>query len=91
MTAATASPEGTRTDRQVDVRTPAGETFFLFGLLRTNFIIQRPGDDRVIGEFNRRLTFFDRYVLDLSADREHALDRRLAVALGVLLDTGERR
>lgn len=62
-----------------------------FGLLRTNFIIQPWGEERVIGEFNRKLTLFDRYVLDLSADREHQLDRRLGVALGVLLDTGERR
>ena len=34
---------------------------------------------------------FDKYVLDMTADRDHALDRRMAVALGVLLDTGERR
>jgi predicted Zn finger-like uncharacterized protein len=62
-----------------------------FGLLRTNFIIARPEDDKVIGEFNRKFTLFDRYVLDMSADRAHQLDRRVAVALGVMLDTGERR
>jgi uncharacterized protein YxjI len=61
----------------------------LFGLLRTNFIIcQGPA---IIGEFNRKLTLFDRYVLDLSRDREHRLDRRVALAIGVMLDSGERR
>lgn len=65
----------------------------LFGLLRTNFIFVRPdGDeDHILGEFNRKLTLLDRYVLDLTADRNRELDRRVAVALGVMLDTGERR
>lgn len=61
------------------------------GLLRTNFIFQRPGSDKVIGEFRRKMTILDRYVLDLTADRTRAFDRRIAVALGVMLDTGERR
>jgi hypothetical protein len=64
----------------------------LFGLLRTNFIIRQGGEEgSTIGEFNRKMTLFDKYVLDLSADRLRVLDRRLAVALGVMLDTGERR
>jgi LSD1 subclass zinc finger protein len=63
----------------------------MLGLLRTNFIIVKPDEATVIGEFNRKMTIFDRYVLDMSADPGHALDRRMAVALGVLLDTGERR
>jgi predicted Zn finger-like uncharacterized protein len=58
---------------------------------RTNFIVQKHGEERTIGEFNRRFNLFDKYVLDMSADRDHALDRRMAIALGVLLDTGERR
>jgi hypothetical protein len=45
----------------------------------------------VVGEFNRKFTLLDRYVLDLSRDEERALDRRVAVAMGVMLDTGERR
>lgn len=61
------------------------------GLLRTNFIFQRAGSERVIGEFKRKFTILDRYVLDLNADRARVLDRRIAVALGVMLDTGERR
>jgi hypothetical protein len=61
------------------------------GLLRTNFIFQRSGSEQIIGEFRRKLTILDRYALDLSADRARVLDRRVAVALGVMLDTGERR
>jgi uncharacterized protein YxjI len=61
------------------------------GLLRTNFIFQRPGSDTVLGEFRRKMTILDRYALDLTADRARAFDRRIAVALGVMLDTGERR
>jgi uncharacterized protein YxjI/DNA-directed RNA polymerase subunit RPC12/RpoP len=63
----------------------------MLGLLRTNFVFYRPNTETIIGEFNRKATLFDRYVLDMSADRSHELDRRLAVALGVLLDTGESR
>lgn len=63
----------------------------LFGILRTNFIICDPDTDEVLGEFNRKFTLFDRYVLDLRADRDGLLDRRVALALGVMLDTGERR
>ena len=62
----------------------------LFGLLRTNFVLVHP-DGRVLGEFNRKFTLLDRYVLDLTADPERHLDRRVALALGVMLDTGERR
>ena len=63
----------------------------LFGLLRTNFLITRGETDTVIGEFKRKFTILDRYVLDLSPDRRRDLDRRLGLALGVMLDTGERR
>ncbi len=63
----------------------------LYGLLRTNFIILRGDSDDVIGEFNRKFTILDKYVLDLKADRQRTLDRRLALAMGLMLDTGERR
>lgn len=63
----------------------------MLGLLRTNFIITEGESDRVIGEFNRKFTLLDRYVLDMSADRGQHLDRRVAVALGLMLDTGEKR
>jgi uncharacterized protein YxjI len=63
----------------------------LFGVLRTNFIIVRPEGDEVFGEFNRKFTILDRYALDLKADAQRTFDRRVALALGVMLDTGERR
>lgn len=63
----------------------------LFGVLRTNFIILRPDSEDVIGEFKRKFTILDRYVLDMSADPQRLMDRRVALALGVMLDTGERR
>lgn len=61
-----------------------------FGLLRTNFIILGL-DGALLGEFNRKMTVFDRYVLDVSEDSLRSLDRRLALALGVMLDSGEKR
>lgn len=63
--------------------------FGFFGFLHTNFVIY--GLNGVLGEFNRRMTLQDRYLLDMSADPLRSLDRRLALALGVLLDTGEGR
>lgn len=63
----------------------------LGGILRTNFVIQTPNFEQTIGEFNRKLTLFDKYVLDMTADPKRKLDRRIALALGVMLDTGESR
>jgi hypothetical protein len=48
------------------------------------------GDD-VIGGMNRKFQLRDRYVLDLSGDHERKLDRRLAVALAIGLDTLQNR
>jgi hypothetical protein len=62
-----------------------------FGFLRTNFVFVRGADEEVFGEFNRKFTLLDRYVLDVRADPERTFDRRIALALGVMLDTGERR
>jgi hypothetical protein len=62
-----------------------------FGFLRTNFIFVRGRDEEIFGEFNRKFTLLDRYVLDLSADAGRTFDRRIALALGVMLDSGERR
>jgi hypothetical protein len=62
----------------------------MFGVLRTNFII-RDTEGELLGEFNRQFTILDRYVLDMSADATRRIDRRVALALGVMLDTGERR
>src|SRR5262249_57026373 len=44
----------------------------MLGLLRTNFVMVHPETGAVLGEFNRKFTLFDRYVLDLSADRARA-------------------
>lgn len=66
----------------------------LFGVLRTNFVLLQlsgPEEGAVIGEFNRKFTLLDRYVLDLTGDVERVFDRRVALALGIMLDTGERR
>jgi uncharacterized protein YxjI len=62
-----------------------------YGLLRTNFNLYGPDDDRLLGAFNRKFTLVDKYVLDMTRDPTRQLDRRMAVAIGVLLDTGERR
>jgi hypothetical protein len=62
----------------------------LFGLLRTNFMFVRP-DGSILGEFNRKFTILDRYVVDLTGDPDRYLDRRIALALGIMLDTGEGR
>ena len=62
----------------------------LFGLLRTNFVLTDAADKHV-GEFQRKMTILDRYSLDMRADRNRHVDRRLALAMGVILDTGERR
>jgi hypothetical protein len=62
----------------------------LLGLLRTNFVLIRP-DGSLLGEFNRKFTILDRYVLDLTGDPDRYLDRRVALALGIMLDTGESR
>jgi uncharacterized protein YxjI len=62
----------------------------LFGLLRTNFVFIH-SDGTVLGEFNRKFTLLDRYVLDLTSDPQRDLDRRVALALGIMLDTGEGR
>jgi uncharacterized protein YxjI len=64
---------------------------FLSQLIRLNFILCRPDSDELFGTFNKKFTILDRYVLDLTADPRRMLDRRVAIALGVLLDTGERR
>lgn len=63
----------------------------MFGLLRTNYVFFGPDGRSVLGEFKRKMTILDRYALDLKRDRHRKLDRRLALALGVMLDTGERR
>lgn len=54
----------------------------LFGLLRTNFVIMTAQGERLLGKFDRQFTLLNRYVLDLTADPERSLDRRIALAIG---------
>ena len=48
-------------------------------------------DDRHLGDFTRRIGLRDTYDLDLSADTERTIDRRLAIALGIALDALQSR
>lgn len=74
------------------LRRTLGQVFGPLAMLfRTNFIITTDDGKDVLGEFNRKLTVFDKYVLDLTRDPDRTLDRRVALALGVMLDTGEGR
>jgi uncharacterized protein YxjI len=47
--------------------------------------------ERVIGKMDRKFQLRDRYVLDLSGDTDKTLDRRLAIALAIGLDTLQNR
>lgn len=47
--------------------------------------------EQVIGKMDRKFQLRDRYVLDLSGDPERTLDRRLAIALAIGLDTLQNR
>jgi uncharacterized protein YxjI len=63
----------------------------MLGFLRTNFVLYEGGGEIEIGRFDRKFTIRDHYVLDLTRDRTGALDPRIALAIGVMLDTGEKR
>jgi uncharacterized protein YxjI len=54
-----------------------------------NFDILR--GDQPIGKMDRKFKLRDQYVLDLSGDTEQTLDRRLAIALAIGLDTLQNR
>jgi hypothetical protein len=62
----------------------------MYGLLRTNFVVELP-DGTTIGQYDRQLTLLDQYTLDLRNDRSRLLDRRVALALSILLDSAESR
>lgn len=47
--------------------------------------------ERHIGDLNRRFGVRDTYDLDVSGDTERAIDRRLAIALGIALDALQSR
>ena len=54
-----------------------------------NFDIVR--GEEVLGKMDRKFKLRDQYVLDLSGDPEKTIDRRLAIALAVGLDTLQNR
>ena len=66
-----------------------GRSAFLAAFIKTDFVIKLNG--REIGKFIRKWTIMDKYILDLSADLSGDFDRRLAVGLGILLDSAEAR
>jgi uncharacterized protein YxjI len=47
--------------------------------------------DQLIGKMDRKFQLRDRYVLDLTGDPDKKLDRRLAIALAIGLDTLQNR
>ena len=47
--------------------------------------------DTHLGDFTRAFGIRDKYTLDLSADEDGAIDRRLAIALGIALDALQSR
>jgi hypothetical protein len=47
--------------------------------------------ESVVGRMDRKFKLRDQYVLDLGGDAEKRLDRRLAIALAIGLDTLQNR
>jgi hypothetical protein len=59
-------------------------------LLITNYTLFDGKMGNILGEFNRRQLVFGCYVLDMDSDYRRTIDRRIALALGVMLDAGEK-
>ena len=47
--------------------------------------------DKLVGKHIRKWSIRDHYVLDLSMDTERLLDRRMAIAIAIILDSAEAR
>lgn len=58
--------------------------------LKTNYTLFDGRMGNILGELNRRRPVFDCYVLDLDSDYRKTIDRRLALAFGVMIDAGEK-
>ena len=58
-------------------------------MFRTNFLLFGPDGGR-LGEYIRRYTVLDKQIMDVTADTSRALDRRIVVALSIVLDNAER-
>jgi hypothetical protein len=61
------------------------------GLIPIPYNFELLAGDRVIGGMDRKFQLRDRYVLDLGGDPDKTLDRRLAIALAIGLDTLQNR
>jgi uncharacterized protein YxjI len=61
------------------------------GLIPIPYNFDLLAGEQVIGKMDRKFQLRDRYVLDLSGDPEKKLDRRLAIALAIGLDTLQNR
>ncbi len=57
--------------------------------MKLDFHIKIAGEK--VGKFVRKWSIRDKYLLDLSNDPKKLFDRRLALALGIILDTEENR
>jgi len=57
--------------------------------LQTNFDITDSRNGERLGAFDRLRPMHDRFVLDLKNDQTHRFDRRLGLALGVMIDASE--
>jgi uncharacterized protein YxjI len=63
----------------------------LLGLIPIRYHFDFFAGERKLGHFERLFGLRDRYVLDLTADAEHVLDRRVAIALAVAMDALQAR
>jgi uncharacterized protein YxjI len=63
----------------------------LLGLIPIRYHFDFFAGERKLGHFERLFGLRDRYVLDLAADQEHVVDRRVAIALAVAMDALQAR
>lgn len=66
----------------------------LGGVFKTDFhlfTVDTAGAETKAGSFDRKISLSDKYVLNLADDPQRLLDRRIALGLGILLDTAEAR
>ncbi|MHA2274044.1 MAG: hypothetical protein ACXACI_19550 [Candidatus Hodarchaeales archaeon] len=59
--------------------------------LQFDVFLFKEGQKVKVMEYNRKLSLRDNYVIDCSFDTEGLLDRRIAVGLGLILDSSEQR
>lgn len=63
--------------------------FIQFIRLQWDFIDKESGNK--IGHFDRKFTIGDNYILSFEADSKGKIDSKVGVALGIILDTAEKR